>query len=37
MAEIDGSVGTAEELLLKAQKSAFLVVLVARPWLIQLN
>lgn len=37
MAKIDGSVGTAEELLLKAQKSAFVVVLVVRPWLIQLN
>lgn len=37
MAKIDGSVGIAKELLLKAQKSAFLVVLVTCPWLIQLN
>lgn len=37
VAKIDGSVGTAEEGLLKAEKSAFLAVLVECPWPIHLN
>lgn len=37
VAKIDGSVGAAEEDLLKAEKSAFLAVLVACPWPIHLN
>ena len=36
VAETDGSVGTAEEGLMNAEKSAFLV-LVACPWPIPLN
>lgn len=37
VAKIGGSVGAAEEELLKAEKSAFLAGLVACPWPIHLN